>query len=98
MATAYGNDTRKINPEPNKIRFGGNSDPELNIQFGCGEIPLEGRFNQRIWANRFLGIDEKTFRRYVEKFRVPHKRCGGDLFVDARDFWDILPSVTFNEE
>jgi hypothetical protein len=66
------------------------------IHFGGGYIPESGEFNQRIWAG-LLGISEATFRDWVDKFRIPNRRPGNDIYVDAVALRTHLP-VRYWEE
>lgn len=99
MATPYSDDTPKRKPKATPIpRIGGLTDADLSVNAGFGEIPLKGRFNQRLWANRWLGITEDRFRKDVKKYGIRFKRRGDDIYVDAEDFWAALPEGNTSEE
>jgi hypothetical protein len=44
-----------------------------------------------------LGISEATFRDWVDKFRIPNRRPGNDIYVDAVALRTHLP-VRYWEE
>lgn len=60
-----------------------------------GIFPMEGRLSIERWAEVW-GNTPLTIRRWVMKYRIPHKSGGEGMMIDANDFWAALPS-TFDE-
>lgn len=73
--------------------------PEIHMvasnSHDAGEFPMVGRFSATKWAT-FLHCDRKTVERYVRKYKVPHKKPGNQIFVDAAVFWEYVPDGAFS--
>lgn len=74
----------------NPLRPGGLTLIDLVVFCGGGYIPEEGEFNQRVWSG-LLGVSESTVKDWIDRYRIPHRRPGNDVYVDARDLRSHLP-------
>jgi len=77
-------------PKPPEMRYGGLTLLDVVIFAGGGYIPEAGEFNQRVWSV-FLGVTEGTFREWVDKYKIPHRKPGNDIYVEAPDLRSHLP-------
>lgn len=91
MGESYPKTSRAVKQNPATLRVGGLTETDFIVHNGGGSIPMTGRFNQKIWAG-YLGVSERKFKDYVEEYGIKSRRFGQDMFVDAVDFWDGLPS------
>jgi hypothetical protein len=96
MAKSYAPGTAGVNPNP-ALRTGGLTLLDIVIHFGGGYIPDDGEFNQRVWAG-LLGISPETFRDWLDRFRIPHRKPGNDVFVSATDLRSHLPRKYWDHE
>lgn len=68
--------------------------PPARITERTGFLPETGKFTVPRWAE-FFGVSEPTFRRWLSKYRVPTRKPGAVLIVDAQDFWERIPLEDF---
>jgi hypothetical protein len=74
--------------------FNGNPPNDLALATaGAGGVfPTAGRFSAKVWA-LLLGCNEDTVRGYVRDFDIPYRMPGREMFIEANDFWAVLPVV-----
>ena len=60
---------------------------------GCWLPPDSwGGFSLNVWGNVFLGgRDEKTLRKWVSDYAIPHCKAGHQMIVDVADMRRCLP-------
>ncbi len=61
-----------------------------------GVIPLTGRYTAERWAIPYK-CDPATIRRWVRKYKIPHKAPGNEMVIEAQDFWAALPYASTEE-
>lgn len=62
-----------------------------------GFLPEVGKFSVFRWAE-FFGVSEPTFRRWIAKYKIPTRKPGAVMIVDAQEFWSRIPYLDPVEE
>jgi len=64
------------------------------LQTGGGIFPMAGRYSAKVWAI-MLGCNVNTIFRYVRVHDIPYRQPGGgEMIIDANDFWTRLDPIT----
>src|SRR5690606_8230062 len=87
---AYTPGAQRVNPNPPMLRPGGLTLLDIVVAVGGGFIPDTGEFNQRVWS-MLLGITEGTFRDWLDKYHIPNRPPGNDVYVEASEPRSHLP-------
>lgn len=64
---------------------------KLSYENGGSCIPESGYWDAKAWAS-FFHKDEKTIKRWVKQYEIPHKCPGDIMLIDRDDFLNHLPS------
>jgi hypothetical protein len=108
-ASNLGHSTPSVNQksnlpvEPSEIRemFLKSAPPGSMIEFcvraGFPFIPEEGTFPTCVYAACLLR-SEKTVRKWINQYRIPHWAPGSEKLIDAKEFKANLPRGSFDEE
>lgn len=68
----------------------------LVLELGGGMMPESGGGNTAVWS-RLLRVSERSIERYVQKYKVPYRKPGEEMFIDAEDFRRHVPYINSDQ-